>query len=240
MSILDGGIGILPRRLMVADRDLFMARADLPRQRDRASRRDALPMISSAMTAFCRAACGCGNRPAAIARPPMRCCWPPPARRDRGNRCWIWAAGQGRHRCAWPRGCRAWCWPGWRCSPNMPIWPAAMPPAKGVEMQVETGDLTRMPAPLRARFRPRHRQPALVSGGRHALAGGAAGGGDAGGLAACRLGAGRDAPAGPRRLADADHRHRRPARGAGGAVRPSSALSACCRWPRGRVAPPCG
>ena len=27
MSILDGGIGILPRRLMVADRDLFMARA---------------------------------------------------------------------------------------------------------------------------------------------------------------------------------------------------------------------
>ncbi len=29
MSILDGGLGILPRRLMVADRDLFMARAIL-------------------------------------------------------------------------------------------------------------------------------------------------------------------------------------------------------------------
>lgn len=27
MSILDGSMGILPRRLMVADRDLFMARA---------------------------------------------------------------------------------------------------------------------------------------------------------------------------------------------------------------------
>lgn len=29
MSILDGGLGILPRRLVVADRDLFMARAIL-------------------------------------------------------------------------------------------------------------------------------------------------------------------------------------------------------------------
>lgn len=29
MSILDGGLGILPRRLMVADRDLFLARAIL-------------------------------------------------------------------------------------------------------------------------------------------------------------------------------------------------------------------
>lgn len=29
MSILDGGLGILPRRLMVADRNLFMARAIL-------------------------------------------------------------------------------------------------------------------------------------------------------------------------------------------------------------------
>jgi hypothetical protein len=29
MSVLDGSIGILPRRLMVADRDLFMARAVL-------------------------------------------------------------------------------------------------------------------------------------------------------------------------------------------------------------------
>jgi hypothetical protein len=27
MSILEGSIGIMPRRLMVADRDLFMARA---------------------------------------------------------------------------------------------------------------------------------------------------------------------------------------------------------------------
>ena len=27
MSILDGSLGILPQRLMVADRDLFMARA---------------------------------------------------------------------------------------------------------------------------------------------------------------------------------------------------------------------
>ena len=27
MSVLDGSIGILPRRLMVADRDLFLARA---------------------------------------------------------------------------------------------------------------------------------------------------------------------------------------------------------------------
>ena len=27
MSILDGSIGIVPRRVMVADRDLFMARA---------------------------------------------------------------------------------------------------------------------------------------------------------------------------------------------------------------------
>ena len=27
MSILDGSLGILPRRVMVADRDLFMARA---------------------------------------------------------------------------------------------------------------------------------------------------------------------------------------------------------------------
>ena len=27
MSVLEGGIGIFPRRLMVADRDLFMARA---------------------------------------------------------------------------------------------------------------------------------------------------------------------------------------------------------------------
>jgi Putative prokaryotic signal transducing protein len=29
MSVLDGSIGILPRRLMVADRDLFQARAIL-------------------------------------------------------------------------------------------------------------------------------------------------------------------------------------------------------------------
>lgn len=29
MSILEGGAGVLPRRLMVADRDLFMARAIL-------------------------------------------------------------------------------------------------------------------------------------------------------------------------------------------------------------------
>ena len=29
MSILDGNLGILPRRLMVADRDLFVARAVL-------------------------------------------------------------------------------------------------------------------------------------------------------------------------------------------------------------------
>ncbi|MDO5612389.1 MAG: DUF2007 domain-containing protein [Paracoccus sp. (in: a-proteobacteria)] len=29
MSVLDGSIGILPRRLMVADRDAFMARAVL-------------------------------------------------------------------------------------------------------------------------------------------------------------------------------------------------------------------
>lgn len=29
MSILEGGIGIMPRRLMVHDRDLFMARAIL-------------------------------------------------------------------------------------------------------------------------------------------------------------------------------------------------------------------
>lgn len=29
MSVLDGSIGILPRRLMVIDRDLFMARAVL-------------------------------------------------------------------------------------------------------------------------------------------------------------------------------------------------------------------
>lgn len=29
MSILEGGIGIMPRRLMVHDRDLFMARAVL-------------------------------------------------------------------------------------------------------------------------------------------------------------------------------------------------------------------
>ncbi|WP_284163942.1 DUF2007 domain-containing protein [Frigidibacter sp. SD6-1] len=27
MSVLEGGLGILPRRLMVADRDYFMARA---------------------------------------------------------------------------------------------------------------------------------------------------------------------------------------------------------------------
>jgi len=27
MSVLDGSLGILPRRLMVADRDLFMARS---------------------------------------------------------------------------------------------------------------------------------------------------------------------------------------------------------------------
>jgi tRNA1Val (adenine37-N6)-methyltransferase len=25
--------------------------------------------------------------------------------------------------------CRGWRWPGWRCSPNMPIWPRAMPRA---------------------------------------------------------------------------------------------------------------
>ena len=29
MSVLEGSLGILPRRLMVADRDLFMARAVL-------------------------------------------------------------------------------------------------------------------------------------------------------------------------------------------------------------------
>lgn len=29
MSVLEGGVGILPRRIMVADRDLFMARAIL-------------------------------------------------------------------------------------------------------------------------------------------------------------------------------------------------------------------
>jgi len=29
MSVLEGGIGIMPRRMMVADRDLFMARAVL-------------------------------------------------------------------------------------------------------------------------------------------------------------------------------------------------------------------
>lgn len=29
MSVLDGGLGILPRRLMVADRHLFLARAIL-------------------------------------------------------------------------------------------------------------------------------------------------------------------------------------------------------------------
>jgi hypothetical protein len=29
MSVLDGSLGILPRRLMVADRDLFLARAIL-------------------------------------------------------------------------------------------------------------------------------------------------------------------------------------------------------------------
>jgi hypothetical protein len=29
MSVLEGSIGILPRRLMVADRDLFMARVIL-------------------------------------------------------------------------------------------------------------------------------------------------------------------------------------------------------------------
>ena len=29
MSVLEGSLGILPRRLMVADRDLFMARAIL-------------------------------------------------------------------------------------------------------------------------------------------------------------------------------------------------------------------
>ncbi len=29
MSVLDGGLGILPRRLMVADRNLFLARAIL-------------------------------------------------------------------------------------------------------------------------------------------------------------------------------------------------------------------
>jgi hypothetical protein len=29
MSVLDGSMGILPRRLMVADRDLFLARAIL-------------------------------------------------------------------------------------------------------------------------------------------------------------------------------------------------------------------
>lgn len=29
MSVLEGSIGVLPRRLMVADRDLFMARAIL-------------------------------------------------------------------------------------------------------------------------------------------------------------------------------------------------------------------
>ena len=29
MSVLDGSLGILPQRLMVADRDLFMARAVL-------------------------------------------------------------------------------------------------------------------------------------------------------------------------------------------------------------------
>lgn len=29
MSVLEGGIGILPRRVMVADRDLFLARAIL-------------------------------------------------------------------------------------------------------------------------------------------------------------------------------------------------------------------
>ena len=29
MSVLDGSIGILPRRIMVADRDLFRARAVL-------------------------------------------------------------------------------------------------------------------------------------------------------------------------------------------------------------------
>ena len=40
MSVLEGSIGILPRRLMVRDRDLFMARAvmrdnDLPVTEDR-------------------------------------------------------------------------------------------------------------------------------------------------------------------------------------------------------------
>ena len=40
MSVLEGSIGILPRRLMVLDRDLFMARAvlrdnDLPVTEDR-------------------------------------------------------------------------------------------------------------------------------------------------------------------------------------------------------------
>ena len=29
MSVLDGSIGILPRRMMVADRDLFLARATM-------------------------------------------------------------------------------------------------------------------------------------------------------------------------------------------------------------------
>jgi len=40
MSVLEGSIGVLPRRLMVADRDLFLARAilreaDLPVTEDR-------------------------------------------------------------------------------------------------------------------------------------------------------------------------------------------------------------
>ncbi|MBT0959482.1 DUF2007 domain-containing protein [Alphaproteobacteria bacterium KMM 3653] len=40
MSVLDGSIGILPRRLMVADRELFLARSilgdhDLPVTNDR-------------------------------------------------------------------------------------------------------------------------------------------------------------------------------------------------------------
>lgn len=29
MSVLEGGVGVLPRRLLIADRDLFMARAIL-------------------------------------------------------------------------------------------------------------------------------------------------------------------------------------------------------------------
>ena len=151
-ACLEGSIGAIPRRLMVADDDY---RAGAPhrsrRRRGVAAMNEPEPALADHRGRAARRA-----RPAApagrtaIASPSIRCSWPRPCRPSPAIWCSISAPAPARPRSASPRACRAAASSASRCSATSCGSPRDNVDLNGLAGRVEimVGDLLRPPPRL--------------------------------------------------------------------------------------------